>query len=114
MTDDLSNKLSGVQIDPRDELMLDLEAMLNMKAGRHVLMWMLGKAGLYGELFAIEPGMTELNIGRRDLGLQLLHKIEAVDPTAYPRLMIERANDKYQQEQTIVLDQADHDDDDGE
>lgn len=108
--DDLSNKLSQAQTDPTDELTLDLEALLNSKAGRHVLMWLLGRAGLYGSLFSIEPGLTELNLGRRDLGLQLLHQIEAIDPTAYPMLLMNRARDKFKEEDAIVLD-ADEDDD---
>lgn len=68
-------------------------------------MWVLEQAGLYLALYAVEPGLTEVNIGRRDIGLRLLAKMEEVSPTAYPQLLLDRARDRYKKEAVIVLDE---------
>lgn len=109
MTDELSAQLSPAQTDVRDELVADLEWLLANKSGRHLVMWMLEQAGLYSTPYAIEPGLTEVNIGRGDMGRRLLAKLEDVSPTAYPQLMLDRARDKFEREKVTILDDDDDD-----
>lgn len=108
MEADLPSQLSPAQTDATDELLLDLEAVLGTKGGRHVLMWVLEQSGLYASLYAAEPGLTELNVGRRDVGIRLLAKMEEVSPTAYPTLLLNRARDKFKPRNSVhVLDEDD-------
>lgn len=104
--DALSPQLSPAQMDPNDDLLLDFEALIQTGSGRNVLMWLLEQAGLYGSLYAVEPGLTEVNIGRRDMGLRLLSKLEEVSPIAYPRMLLDYASDRMNaKKEPHVLDQ---------
>lgn len=103
---ELSPQLSPAQDDPRDELVLDLEVLLSIRQGRSVLMWLLDRAGLYAGLYAEDANLTHLNIGRRDIGLQLLAKMEEVSPTAYPAMLMNAATDRYNREAVHVLDET--------
>lgn len=93
-------------MNTNDDLLLDLEALIATSSGRAVLMWLLEQAGLYASLYAVEPGLTELNIGRRDMGLRLLTKLEEVSPIAYPRMLLDYASDRMNaKKEPHVLDQ---------
>ena len=107
MRDELSAQLSPAETQPTDELLLDLQAVLNSKAGRHVLMWLLDQAGIYQTPYAIEPGLTEVNIGRGDMGRRVLAKMNEVSPYTYPQLLLQRARDQFETEKVTILDEDD-------
>lgn len=107
MEANLSNQLSEAQTGRQDELLIALEAVVANPNGRTVLMWLLTEAGLYSGLYSGESDLTHLNIGRRDLGLRLLAKLDEVSPIAYPRMLLDAASDRVKptEDAEIVLDQ---------
>jgi hypothetical protein len=68
----------------------DLEAVLATPAGRRLIYRMLGECGVYRSSFSGNSG-SFFQEGKRAIGLWLISEMEGVDVTAYPRMLLERA-----------------------
>ncbi|HEY7824055.1 MAG TPA: hypothetical protein VIG24_14535 [Acidimicrobiia bacterium] len=100
---DLSEQPSKVQELYRDQIALDLEEVLSFPQGRRVLLRLLERCGVYRSAFTGETEATSLRLGEQNIGLWLISQIETVDPTEYPRLLLEAAQ-KQDKETVNVLD----------
>lgn len=100
---DLSEQPSKVQELYRDQIVLDLEEVLSIPQGRRVLLRLLERCGVYRSAFTGETEATSLRLGEQNIGLWLISQIETVDPTEYPKLLLEAAQ-KQDKETVNVLD----------
>ena len=100
---DLSEQPSRAQELYRDQIVLDLEAVLSIPQGRRVLLRLLERCGVYRSAFTGETEATALRLGEQNIGLWLIAQIEDVDPTEYPKLLLEAAQ-KRDKETVNVLD----------
>jgi hypothetical protein len=91
---DLTEQLSRAQKLQRDQIVLDLEAVLRLPQGRRVMLRLLERCGVYRSAFAGEADVTSLRLGEQNVGLWLIAQMEAVGPTEYPRLLMEAAQAK--------------------
>lgn len=99
----LREKLSKDDKLQRDQIMLDLEAVLRLPQGRRVLLRILERTGVYRNAFTGEQATTDLRLGEQNIGLWLIAQMEAVGPTEYPELLLEAARNK-DKERPRVLD----------
>lgn len=67
----------------------DLKWVLSDKRGRRMLASVLAVTGLYQGSFT-GNSETFFREGRRAVGLQLLERIQAADPEAYPKMLKEQ------------------------
>ena len=88
-----------------DQAMLDLEAVLNLPQGRRFVMAVIGRCGLYRSAQTMDRDATNHRLGEQNIGLWLVAQLERLDPTAYPRLMLEQARDE-KKETVHVLDEG--------
>lgn len=99
--------------DPRSPLSLAYEAVLNSDEGRRVLFDILERCGLYQSTFTGENNASNYKAGRRDVGLEVLGEIDALDPRHYPSLLLRiaelKAMDKAAEASTQENDDAEHD-----
>lgn len=100
---DLREQPSRAQELYRDQIVLDLEAVLSIPQGRRVLLRLLERCGVYRSAFTGEAEATALRLGEQNIGLWLIAQIEDVDPTEYPRLLLDAAQ-KRDKEKVNVLD----------
>lgn len=95
------SQLSPAQKVKRDQLLLDLEGLLGRPEGRRVVMWFLGLCKVYGVQFTGEDNATNFTLGKRDVGISVILKLNEVSPTAYPQLLLESARDKGEQKAKV-------------
>ncbi|SCM79641.1 conserved hypothetical protein [uncultured Pleomorphomonas sp.] len=63
--------------------------------GKRVMFWLLGRAGLYANAFdAGSEAAERYRLGRQSIGLEILQKLDLVDARLYPRLLLERGEEK--------------------
>lgn len=91
---DLSAQPSEAQSSERDRIEVDLEAVLRLPQGRSVVMWFLEQCGVYAAIYTGDDNATNFNLGKRDIGLRLISKLEQLGPTAYPQLLLEVLRDR--------------------
>lgn len=91
---DFPEQPSPAQTEKRDQITLDLEALLGRPEGRRVLMWFLEQANVYGQQFTGDNDATNFTLGKRDVGIRVIFKLNEVSPTAYPQLLISAARDR--------------------
>lgn len=96
----LTEQLSRAQELQRDQIGLDLEAVLRIPQGRRVMLRILERCGVYRSAFAGEADVTALRLGEQNIGLWLIAQLETVGPTEYPRLLLEAAQTKDRNEGT--------------
>lgn len=101
MTDDLKPQPSRPQ---ESQAMLDLEAVLNLPQGRRFVMEVLGQCRLYATPFTGEPATTNLALGKQQVGLWLIDRLEQLGPSTYPQLLLDAARQE-KTETVRVLDQ---------
>lgn len=87
-------QLSPAQTDARDQVLLDLEGLLGKPEGRRVVMWFLGLCNIYGTQFTGDNDATNFTLGKRDVGIRVIDKLNAVSPTTYPQLLLSSARDQ--------------------
>lgn len=90
-----------VQTGKRDQLLLDLEGLLGRPEGRRVVMWFLELCNVYGMQFTGEDNATNFTLGKRDVGIGVILKLNEVSPTAYPQLLLDAARDKGEQKAKV-------------
>ena len=90
----LTTQLSRAQELQRDQIALDLEAVLRLPQGRRVMLRILERCGVYRSAFAAEADVTALRLGEQNIGLWLIAQMEQIGPTEYPRLLLEAAQDR--------------------
>jgi len=76
--------------DVQKKLEADIGSVLKTPQGRDVIWEILSLCGIYDNQFTGNSG-TFFNEGRRSVGLDLIQMMTDADPTAYARLMLERA-----------------------
>ncbi|WP_026793190.1 hypothetical protein [Pleomorphomonas oryzae] len=59
-----------------------------------VLFWLLGRTGLYVNSFSSDEAAERYQLGRHSVALELLSKIDSIDSTAYPRMLLDRAQQR--------------------
>lgn len=91
---DLTTQLSKAQELQRDQIILDLEAVLRTPQGRRALLRILERCGVYRSAFAADAEVTALRLGEQNIGLWLIAQLETVGPTEYPRLILEAAQNR--------------------
>lgn len=96
----LTTQLSQAQKLQRDQIVLDLEAVLRLPQGRRVMLRILERCGVYRSAFAADADVTALRLGEQNVGLWLISQFEAVAPTEYPRLLMEAAESRDNNEGT--------------
>lgn len=72
------------------EAVEDLEAVLGTAPGRRFVYRVLAECGVYRSSFSGNSG-SFFQEGKRAVGLWLIAELEGVDVTAYPRMLLERA-----------------------
>jgi hypothetical protein len=100
MTPDLTEQLSKDQELQRDQIVIDLEAVLRIPQGRRVLLRIFERCGLYRSAFSIED-VTGFRLGEQNIGLWLISQLELIGPTEYPRLLLDAAQRKDQTRETV-------------
>lgn len=68
--------------------------MLDTAEGKSVVFWLLGRTGLYANAFETNEAMERYRLGRQSIGLEILGKLDLIDARLYPRLLLERGEDK--------------------
>jgi len=96
----------------RDQLTLSYEAILNTDEGRRVLFDIFERCGVYQSGFTGNNDATNYKAGRRDIGLELLGQIDAVDPRHYPSLLLRIAELKAMDRAAASTKENDDEDDD--
>ena len=98
---DLTEQLSKDQELRRDQIAIDLEAVLRIPHGRRTLLWFLEQCGLYRTAYTSEDAATNFRLGEQSVGLRLIAKLEEIGPTEYPLLLLEAAQRKDQNKETV-------------
>jgi hypothetical protein len=75
--------------DKQDEADNDLRILLGMMEGKRFIWRLLSGCKLYESPFNPNGSMQAQNIGRGDVGRELLTWMNEADPAAYPKLMLE-------------------------
>jgi len=97
---DLTEQLSKEQELQRDQIVTDLEAVLRIPHGRRVLLRIFERCGVYRSAFSVED-VTDFRLGEQNIGLWLISQLELVGPTEYPRLLLEAAQRKDRNKETV-------------
>lgn len=100
----LTEQPSKAQELKQDQAVLDLDAVLQLPQGRRVVLRILERCGVYRMAYTGEEAATALRLGEQNIGLWLIAQIERVDPTEYPKLLMEAARGK-DKETVHVLDE---------
>jgi hypothetical protein len=79
--------IAGTELDHATRLLLQ-----NLQL-RPFLLWLLGQCGIYRANLGANSSIY-LTEGQRSIGLQVIDRLNAVDPTAYPTLMLEAVRDE--------------------
>lgn len=70
-----------------------LDAALQTADGKRLVYTFLELCGVFRNPFAGESThQTAFNAGSSNVGKMLIHKLDTIDPTAFPRLMLDMAN----------------------
>jgi hypothetical protein len=101
---ELTEQPSKAQELRQDQIAHDLEAVLSIPQGRRLVMRLLERCGVYRSAYTGESEATALRLGEQNIGLWLIAQIERVDPSEYPRLLLEVAQ-KRDKETVDVLDE---------
>lgn len=86
-----------------DEQLDALRYLLSIPQGREFVMWVLQQTAVYSSTYDPNTGtVSAFAEGNRNVGLKVLRALQAVDPAAYPRLLLERqpAPDDHQEHGT--------------
>jgi hypothetical protein len=75
----------------RDQLDLDLEAVLRLPQGRRVMLRILERCGVTRNAYSSSAKATAFRLGEQNVGLWLMAQMDRVGPTEYPRLLLEAA-----------------------
>ncbi len=78
-------------------LVSDTRDLLKMPQGKKLLWHILSMCGMYADTFQ-GNSRTFYEEGKRAVGLEILSFLEEVDPTFYPRMLLEEAK-KYEKEE---------------
>jgi hypothetical protein len=106
----LKENLSAVQIAERDQLRADLRQVMAEPHGRRVIWAMLDKTGIYRSSFT-GNSQTFYAEGERNVGLWLLALMGDVDPTIYPAMLLEKAQQRASDMAAAALEESEDDDD---
>jgi len=67
----------------------DLRSILKKPEGRRFVWELLGDTGVFRSVFALNSNQTSFNEGRRDVGLELLQKLNEADASAFAQMQRE-------------------------
>jgi len=103
---DLIEQLSRDQELKRDQVAIDLEAVLRFPQGRRTVLWFLELCGVSRTAYTGTEAATNFKLGEQNVGLRLISQLEQIGPTEYPQLLLEAAQRKDQTKETVhVLDE---------
>lgn len=91
MRGDLSEQLSPAQIIARDELAKAFRGVFATEGGKRVLFWMLEQCAVYRDAYTGENNATNYQLGLQAAGRALMTKLDEIDPTIYPTLLLAMA-----------------------
>lgn len=95
-----AQRVADRQLIEHEREQADYEWFLNDARGRRIVWRLLTEAKIYSTSFTGDAEGTIFNEGRRDMGLQLLSKINEVNPEAYTKMMKERED--YERELSTI------------
>jgi len=102
----LTEQLSREQELKRDQVAIDLEAVLRFPQGRRTVLWFLELCGVSRTAYTGDDNATNFKLGEQNVGLRLISQLEQLGPTEYPRLLLEAAQRKDPTKETVhVLDE---------
>lgn len=76
--------------DIRKKLETDISSTMGTDQGKDTIWEILSLCGIYDNQFTGNSG-TFFNEGRRSIGIDIIQMLNDVDPTLYPRLLLEHA-----------------------
>ncbi len=68
--------------------------LLDTAEGKRVVFWLLGRTGLYASAFETNEAVERYRLGRQSIGLEILQKLDLIDLRLYPRLLLDRGEEK--------------------
>lgn len=94
--DDLLTQLSAAQKREIDDLNAAFKEVIASASGKRVLFWILEQTGVYRDAFvgSGENDATNYVLGKQSVGRMLISQMDMIDPRAYPRLLLEIADQK--------------------
>lgn len=79
----------------RDEITTAFRDVFALDAGKRVLFWMLEQCAVYRDAYSGElTNATHYILGRQGAGRTLIAKLDSIDPTMYPKLLLAIADFK--------------------
>jgi hypothetical protein len=68
----------------------NVRELVKTRQGREFIWWVLEQTGIYNCTF-MQNSSSFFQEGRRSVGLNIIELLTDVDPTIYPRLLMEKA-----------------------
>lgn len=65
--------------------------MLRSEPGKRVLFWLLEQGSIYSDPFTGEDASTNYRLGRQATARRLIQQMNDIDPTLYPKLLLDMA-----------------------
>jgi len=86
---DFSEQPSAPHDFEREELAKAFREVFSLASGKRVLFWMLEQCSIYQEAYAGEmTNATNYTLGLQGAGRRLIGKLDQIDPTMYPKLLL--------------------------
>lgn len=84
---------------------INLETVLQNRCGKEFVLRLLDECGVYRNAYSGEADATMFRLGEQNVGLKIIGMINDVDPSLYPKMMIEAAQTPKEQEVVILNDE---------
>jgi hypothetical protein len=82
------------QQDKEYDVLLDnVRSILSTRQGREFVWWILSQSDFYSDP-PEDPVSCNRVLGRQSLGRDVLYLLEHADPTAYPKLLLEKITEE--------------------
>ena len=78
-------------------LKANMREVMKTRAGREVMWHLLSLCDIYSDAFT-GNSTTFFICGKKNIGMQIIELMTDADPKAYPRLLLEHAEDKFIEE----------------
>lgn len=78
-------------VEPINE---NFKTIMKTRQGKEVIWYILSMTGIYSSSLDQEVNNMAFMEGRRSIGLAIIDMMMSIDPTLYPRLLLEKADAK--------------------
>lgn len=103
MYDNIETDLEKIQAQQEQEerdrdkayraMLLDIKDAVKTPGGQKLLLYLIELTNVNGNNFSANGRETNYLLGRASVGLDILSLCEEIDPTLYPRMLMERAKE---------------------